>query len=187
VEEEMIPVKVERMFLSNMGFVVLLKGDDDPRSLPIFIGATEAHAIALWINDVEIPRPMTHDLLKNMLDCLECRVHRVEISELKEGTFYANIVIDVDGVETGVDARPSDAIALALRAGVSIYVSGSLMDEAGKVLDEKGDEQASDETDESRLEQLKAGLEQAISEERYEDAAEIRDSIRELEHHSSHN
>ena len=86
----MITVKVDKLFLSNMGFVVLLKGEDDERSLPIFIGAAEAQAIAIHINNVQMPRPMTHDLLKSVLDYLECRLLRVEVCELKEGTFYAN-------------------------------------------------------------------------------------------------
>jgi bifunctional DNase/RNase len=179
----MIQVTIDRMFLSNMGFVLLLKGDDDPRSLPVFIGAAEAHAIALWINKVEIPRPMTHDLLKNILDCAECRVHRVEVVELKKGTFYANIVLDIAGEETSVDARPSDAIALALRTGVAMYVSKSVMDQAGKVLD--GPESTDSEVPE--LERLRSDLETAIAEERYEDAAEVRDRIREIERHSNHN
>ncbi len=185
----MIRVKVERMFLSNMGFVVLLKGEEDPRSLPIFIGAAEAHAIALWINNVEIPRPMTHDLMKNILDCAECRVHRVVVTDLKEGTFYANIILDVAGKDTVVDSRPSDAIALALRTGVQIYVSDKVMQEAGKVFSDKGEEQddASQEASPSELEQLKDSLEIAVSEERYEDAAGIRDRIRELEHQTTQN
>ncbi len=185
----MVEVKVERMFLSNMGFVVLLKGCDDPRSLPIFIGAAEAHAIALWINNVEIPRPMTHDLLKNILDCVECRVHRIEVVDLQEGTFYARIVLDIDGEEIEVDSRPSDAIALALRTAVSMYVSSSVMEEAGKVFDEKGEEQNGEpvESDVSHLDQLREKLELAVSEERYEDAAGLRDEIRELEHHTTQN
>jgi bifunctional DNase/RNase len=179
----MIPVKIDRMFLSNMGFVVLLKGEDDPRSLPIFIGAAEAHAIALWINKVEIPRPMTHDLLKNILDCAECRVHRVEIMGLDKGTFFANIVLEIDGEEVNVDARPSDSIALALRTGTSIYVTNAVMDEAGKVVDGE----ANGESEAPELDRFKADLELAISEERYEDAAELRDRIREMERDSTKN
>lgn len=185
----MILVKVDRMFLSNMGFVVLLKGDHDARSLPIFIGAAEAHAIALWINKVEIPRPLTHDLLKNILDCVECRVHRVEITDLIEGTFYANIVLESNGVAIDVDARPSDAIALALRTGVPIYVSAAVMNESGKVFDQKneGGEGAPSPTGVSELEKLKKSLDEAVLEERYEDAAGIRDKIRELEQRTASN
>jgi len=185
----MILVKVDRMFLSNMGFVVLLKGDHDARSLPIFIGAAEAHAIALWINKVEIPRPLTHDLLKNILDCVECRVHRVEVTDLIEGTFYANIVLENNGVAMDVDARPSDAIALALRTGVPIYVSVSVMNESGKVFDQQSDggQAQTAGTGSSELEKLRKSLDEAVLEERYEDAAGIRDKIREMEHHTASN
>ena len=185
----MIRVKVERMFLSNMGFVVLLKGDDNPKALPIFIGAAEAHAIALWINNVEIPRPMTHDLMKNILDCMECRTRRVVVTELREGTFYANIVLDINGEDTVLDARPSDAIALALRTGAQIFVSDKVMQEAGRVFNEKGEEQAqlAETPQVSELDKLKESLAKAVSEERYEDAAGIRDRIRQIEHQTTQN
>jgi len=77
--KDMLAVEVTQLFLSNVGFVVLLKGDEDERALPIFIGAAEAQSIAIYINRVEVPRPLTHDLLKNMLDFLECRLMRIEI------------------------------------------------------------------------------------------------------------
>ena len=105
----MMLVKVEQLFFSNKGFVVLLKGDGDSRSLPIFIGDAEAHAIAIHINRIRMPRPLTHDLLKNTLDFLECRLMGVEVSSLKEGTFYARLMIERDGESMDMDARPSDA------------------------------------------------------------------------------
>ena len=85
----MVHVKVAGMSLSNLGFVVLLKGDPDPRTLPIFIGGAEAQSIALWLEQVKIPRPLTHDLFKNVLDCMECRLKRVVIryAFVKEGMF----------------------------------------------------------------------------------------------------
>ena len=85
----MIHVKVAGLSLSNLGFVVLLKGDPDPRTLPIFIGGAEAQSIALWLEKVQIPRPLTHDLFKNVLDCMECRLMRVVIKDVVESTFYA--------------------------------------------------------------------------------------------------
>ena len=132
----MIPTKVEQLFLSNMGFVVLLKGADDERSLPIFIGTAEAQAIALRINNVNVPRPLTHDLLKNVLDYLECRLLRIEVCDLKEGTFYARLILGRDGMEMPIDSRPSDAIALALRFEAPILVEPRVMQEAGRVFDE---------------------------------------------------
>jgi len=88
-----LPVRVEQLFLSNMGFAVLLKGEDD-RALPIMIGAAEAQAIALCINRVEVPRPLTHDLFKNVLDQLDCRLVRMEVCDLKDGTFFARLILE---------------------------------------------------------------------------------------------
>lgn len=185
----MILAKVHQLFLSNLGFVVILKGERDERSLPIFIGAAEAQAIALILNGVEPPRPMTHDLFKNLLDLIECRLIRIAISDISEGTFYAKLFFDYDGVQMDVDSRPSDAIALAMRYNCPIYVARHVMDEAGKVIDEehikqaqqseKGEQPESDKGQElSGLDLLQYRLDTAIKEERYEEAADLRDKIR---------
>jgi bifunctional DNase/RNase len=188
-----IAVKIEQLFLSNVGFVVLLKGDVDPRALPIFIGAAEAQSIALWINSVKVPRPITHDLLKNVLDYLECRLVRVEICDLKDGVFYAKLILVQNGMETTLDSRPSDAIALAIRAEAPIYVDPQVMDEAGRVIDEKQDAGTGDDSEggaESAathrpkaltpMDMLERDLAKAIVDERYEDAARLRDEIKRL-------
>jgi uncharacterized protein len=191
----MIAVKVDQLFLSNMGFVVLLKGTEDERSLPIFIGAAEAQAIAIRINSVEVPRPLTHDLLKNLLDYLECRLMRIEVSDLKDGTFYARLVLERDGSAMELDCRPSDAIALALRCGAPIYVARAVMEEAGRTFEqtqavETPDEPAAEHHEKkparqlTPLETLTQALEKAIQQERYEDAARLRDEIKHLK--SSH-
>ena len=133
---DLIMVEVDRAFLSNQGFVILLKGEGDKRSLPVFIGAPEARAIMFALERVPVPRPMTHDLIKNFLDFQECRLHRVIVSELREGTFYARLVLDNDGEEREIDSRPSDGIALALRCKAPIFVAKKVMDEAGKVIEE---------------------------------------------------
>lgn len=187
----MIQVKVAGLSLSNMGFVVLLKGEIDTRTLPIFIGGSEAQAIALQIDNVKIPRPLTHDLFKNVLDCMECRLKRVVIHDLVESTFFAVMVLEHDGVETEMDARPSDAIAMGMRCAAPLYVTQKIMDSAGVVLEEKEGvlkEQAKEEPSKVRppsrgtiLEQLKVKLEKAISQERYEDAAKLRDQITHIE------
>ena len=185
----MIPVKVDQLLISNVGFVVLLKGLHDERSLPIFIGATEAQAIALWTNKVEVPRPLTHDLLKSILDYMECRLVRVEICDLREGTFYASLILDTGGEERAMDSRPSDAINLALRLEAPIYVSEEVMNEAGRVLPGElstagGDAVAAPdgvrgaEAGETDLSGLQRQLEQAVVEERYEAAASLRDAIK---------
>ena len=189
----MIPVRVEQLFLSNMGFVVILKNDEDDRSVPIFIGAAEAQAIAIQIQGVEVPRPLTHDLLKNVMDYLECRLKRTEVCDIREGTFFGRMIVEVAGEEQEIDCRPSDAIALSLRTQSPILVHEKVMEEAGRVLDslEPDPESHGDEDDEDAeggepsratpLEILNRKLEKAISEERYEDAARLRDAIQNLE------
>ena len=189
--KDMLPVEVTRLFLSNVGFIVLLKGDQDERSLPIFIGAAEAQSIAIFINKVPMPRPLTHDLLKNLLDFMECRLMRIEIHDFKEGTFYARLVLDHDGILMTLDCRPSDAIALALRCTAPIYVAQLVIEETGRVIDENDlgetskDEDAkptpsSPKHNTSPLDSLKAALEQAVKSERYEEAAQLRDEIARL-------
>lgn len=190
----MIPVRIDQLFLSNMGFVVLLKSGTDERSLPIFIGAAEAQAIALRMNDIDVPRPMTHDLMKRILDFLECRLKRVEVCNLQEGTFFAKLILERDGDELDMDSRPSDAIALSLRFNAPIYVAEQVMDEAGRVFTEeetKGEtaDIVPDEVKKSvtPLERLKIRLERVITEERYEEAAKLRDEIRRIEGETNQN
>ncbi|MBN1557752.1 MAG: bifunctional nuclease family protein [Lentisphaerae bacterium] len=191
----MIPVKVDQLFLSNMGFVVLLKGAKDTRSLPIFIGAAEAQAIAIQINKVDMPRPLTHDLLKNVLDFLECRLMKIEVCDLKNDTFYARLILEKDGEHVPVDSRPSDAIALALRFQAPIYVEDTVMEKAGRVIEQGAAEpeaSAGGETGTGKsgpaprktltpLEVLQQKLARAVKEERYEDAAALRDQIKQME------
>ncbi len=178
----MIHVHVSQLFMSNVGFVVLLKGDNDPRSLPIFIGAAEAQAIAIQMNDVDVPRPLTHDLLKHLLDYLECRLMRVDITRLEEGTFYANLTLEQNGHAMKMDCRPSDAISLALRCDAPIHVAATVMDEAGRIFEDDdlpmSEEGQSPKEKPSVLETMKRELAKSIEEERYEDAAKLRDEIR---------
>lgn len=179
----MLHVKVAGLSLANLGFVVLLRGEQDPRTLPIFIGGAEAQSILIHLEHVEIPRPLTHDLLKMVLDCMECRLKRVVISDLVEGTFYAVLVVERDGVETEIDARPSDAVALALRCSAPIYVVKKVIEQAGLLLAEKEADPGKKGVDGqgSALTQLKTQLETAITQERYEDAARLRDEIKKWE------
>ena len=191
-DKDMLLVDVDQLFLSNVGFVVLLKGNQDERSLPIFIGAAEAQSIAIFINHVPIQRPLTHDLLKNLLDFLECRLMRIEINDFKEGTFYARLVLDRDGVLMTLDCRPSDAIAVALRCGSPIYAARHVFEETGRLLEnedlpekpsqsEPKPPQKLQEHETSPLDSLKASLERAVKAERYEEAARFRDMITSIE------
>jgi uncharacterized protein len=119
--------------ITNMPIIVLRDGDGQ-RILPIWVGVFEANAIALQIENVQTPRPMTHDLLKNMIDDLDARVERIVVCDLKDNTFYAAIHVATSGaVRHVVDARPSDAIALALRTGSPIFVEDRVIENARAV------------------------------------------------------
>ncbi|MFC1484766.1 bifunctional nuclease family protein, partial [Candidatus Neomarinimicrobiota bacterium] len=107
-----------------------MKEASGSRFLPVIVGSFEAQSIALALEDVQMPRPMTHDLFCNILEDLSVEVNEVVISELTEGTFYSKIVLASPMGTTDVDARPSDAIALALRVGAPIYATESVMEEA---------------------------------------------------------
>ena len=115
--------------LSNLP-IIILRDEDDKRSLPIWIGIYEANAIALELEKIETPRPMTHDLIKNILETIEARVLKVMVTDLKENTFYAVLHLQTGGTEYTVDSRPSDAIALALRVGAPIYVDEDVVRKA---------------------------------------------------------
>ena len=125
--------------------IVILRDTQSQLFLPIWIGVFEANAIALRIEGVEPPRPMTHDLLRLMLEQLGAQVEKIVISDLKESTFFAVIHVHHDGQSIGIDARPSDAIALALRAEAPIFVLRSVLDKA------QAAELATDVSDEERL------------------------------------
>lgn len=126
--------------ITNMP-IIILRDKDGQRVLPIWVGVFEANAIALQIENVSTPRPMTHDLLRNVIHDLRGSVQKIVVCDLRENTFYALIYLLVDGEVVAIDARPSDAIALALRARAPIYVEDAVIDNA-KTLEfapEKGD------------------------------------------------
>ena len=125
--------------------IVILKDKEGDRVLPIWVGLFEANAIALQIENVATPRPMTHDLLRNIITDLDGRVDRIVVSDLKENTFYAVVHLTVRGERVAVDARPSDAIALALRTRAPILVEETVIDTAKTV------DFTSDRTDSDRL------------------------------------
>ncbi len=119
--------------LSNMP-IIILKDEEEKRSLPIWVGIFEANAIALELEKISTPRPMTHDLIKNILESIDARVLKVVVTDLKENTFYAVLHVQLGDVEYTVDSRPSDAIALALRVAAPIYVDEEVVRRA-KTLD----------------------------------------------------
>lgn len=167
-------------------YALILKEVAGNRRLPIIIGAYEAQSIALEMEGIKPPRPLTHDLMKTIIDRLGVTLYEVTVSELRDGTFYARLSLD----SQEIDSRPSDAIALAVRYGVPIYVSEKVMEEAsfipegegeeGEKLAPSGKEKMIPGPKLSRLEALNLQLKDAIEKEDYETAARIRDEIRKL-------
>ena len=171
-------------------YAILLKEINGNRRLPIIIGAFEAQAIALEIEGIKPPRPLTHDLLKQITDNLGATTLEVVIDDLRENTFYAKIIFEVSALTNEIDARPSDAIALAVRAQAPIFVAESVMEVAAFVPSEEGEKEEADEkeekdekiphTKEAKLAVLQNKLREAIDAEEYERAAKIRDDIQRL-------
>ena len=126
-----------RVSLMNYQRVVILKEKDTERYLPIWIGPAEADAIAVKLQGVNVPRPLTHDLLNTVIDTLGATINSVVVSDLKNDTFYAKVILNVDGGQMEVDSRPSDALALAVRAEVTIYAEDTVLDKAGILLDKE--------------------------------------------------
>ncbi len=193
-------VKVDIIGLSSSpsvggAYALLLKESYGSRRLPIIIGSFEAQAIASALENITPPRPMTHDLLKNIIDELGASVVEVFIDELVENTFYAKLVLEIAGVTTSVDARPSDAIAVSVRTGADIYVNETVMDRAAFIpssnseipAEEKSEAGLEAETEnistssfEAKLSVLEKQLKEAIDNEEYERAARLRDEISRL-------
>ncbi len=146
---DMIEVHIDsvRVHLMTPQRVVVLKQVDSERYLPIWVGPYEAEAITVALQEVEMIRPLTHDLLKNVFGAFNAKIMRVEIIKLQEEIFYGNIAVVVDGREINVDSRPSDAIAIAVRAHVPILVNPDVMDEAGIVPEKDLPEEATPATD----------------------------------------
>lgn len=191
---------------STGAYALILKETHGSRRLPIVIGAFEAQAIAFEMEGIKPPRPLTHDLLKALLDTLGSTLIEVCINNLTDGTFHAQLVIDNEGTE--VDARPSDAVALAVRCQAPIFVSEEVMDEVGFTPEDADEEAEDDEMDgdadgfeepeselfqqpkfekpkpetmpTSKIDQLRALMNKAITSEDYERAAQLRDEIQKM-------
>ena len=176
---------------SGGAYALILKEVSGNRRLPIIIGAAEAQSIALEMEGIKPPRPLTHDLIKNIITSFGAELSDIIIDELRDGTFYAKLNID----NQLIDSRPSDAIALAVRYGVQIYVASSVMEEASFLPEEEEDEEqpptspgkkekskaSAPAPKMTKLEQLNVQLKDAIEKENYENAAQLRDEIRKLE------
>jgi bifunctional DNase/RNase len=128
-----------RVSLMNYQRVVILKEKSSDRYLPIWIGPAEADAIAVQLQDVAVARPLTHDLLRSVIDTLGAHVNHILVNDLSNDTFYARIVLDVNGDALEIDSRPSDAIALAVRVKVPIFADENVLAKAGVLLDKDGE------------------------------------------------
>ena len=188
LQKEYLEASIENVSLSNMGFVVFLKEKDSDRVVPIFIGASEAHSISAVLNHQKTPRPLTHDLFKNVLDLLGGSLIKINITSVVGETFFATITLNVNDHMTEVDSRPSDAIGMALRCGAPVFIHRDVIKNAGIILDPKQDASehhglAPLDLPQGKLEIYREDMLKAVGEERYEDAAKLRDLILKLQKH----
>jgi len=183
---------INRSVTNTANYALILGEVNGMRRLPVIIGNTEAQAIAIALEGLVASRPLTHDLFKNTLDTLRTELREIIITDLREGVFFARLVLDRDGEIIEVDSRTSDALALATRFECPIYTYNNILETAGIVLegDEEADMQDERTTEtvsgdsESRpslsrmnIKDLNTHLEQMLQEENYEEAARIRDEL----------
>ena len=159
---KLIEVKIDslRVSLTNQQRIVVLKQVDSDRFLPIWIGPYEAEAITIALQEIEVSRPQTHDLVKNMITSLNAKLKKAVIKVLKDDVFYGVLVVEVNGKELEIDSRPSDAIAVAVRAHVPIMVSENVMDEASIIPEEVEQEEKiikGDDEKQPKIDQLTLG------------------------------
>lgn len=172
---------------TNGAYALILYELEGKRKLPIIIGGFEAQAIALKLENIRPPRPFTHDLFKNIADAFHLHVNEIIIDELHHETFYAKVICEVNGEVHEIDARPSDAIAIAVRFNAPLFVTEEIMDEAGIKEEQKEEDEdpvvepqetlQAEVSPDTLLSELQAALNEAISRENYEEAAKLRDKI----------
>jgi bifunctional DNase/RNase len=175
---KMIEVVIDsiRVSLMSQQRVVILRETISDRYLPIMVGIYEAEHLTLALQGVEVSRPLTYDLFVNILDTLEAEVVQVEVVSLKDETYYGNIAINIDGSVHNIDSRPSDAMNLAIRLNVPIYVSEDVLNEAGLIPeDDLGEALPDEEVDTERLSVFENYLDQ-ISPDQSEDKPDEEDS-----------
>ncbi|MCY3999573.1 MAG: bifunctional nuclease family protein [Bacteroidetes bacterium] len=184
MQEDIIPVEIVGLSTSATSggaFVLVLGEIGGNRKLPVVVGENEATAIVIGIEKKRPPRPMSHDLLCDLMEYAQIEVQDILIDAIDEGTFFAKIRFDQNGHQGMIDARPSDAVAIAVRLDVEILVAESVLDEASIVAGEE--DQPITHTPKqthSPIEKLELKLERAIEEENYEEAARVRDELAKL-------
>ena len=180
----MIPVKVQKISFHppSRSYAVILTEINGTRKLPVIVGAFEAQSIALALESMDTPRPLTHDLIGLLIKEVEAKLVAVRITNLEEGVFFATL--EINGKITGkrsVDSRPSDAIAVGLRMQAPIMIAEKLFDEAG--IENEDDEIPGETSTSLSVKELEDRLQVAVEGEKYEIAAKIRDQIKELIKH----
>ena len=184
----LVEAEVWTIARTDQGNAVLVRPVGSDTAVPIFIGQLEAQSILIGMGNVPMPRPLTHDLFLSVIQKVGVTIERIEITELKEGTFYAQLIVKQQGQQLNVDARPSDSIALAVRDKCPIFIDEEVVEEAGipvSTITDQVSETAEDDTKAMKLEKLEKELEKAVEEENYEEAARIRDLISEYKNADS--
>jgi bifunctional DNase/RNase len=180
----LVPAEVWTVAKAEHGSAVLIRPVGSDVAVPIFIGQAEAQAILIGLGSITIPRPLTHDLFISTLKNLKTEINRVEITELKNDTFFARLIVTHKGNDISIDSRPSDCIALAVRVKCPLFIDEFVVDKAGisvNVVNDAAQYNISKTENEEKLTQLKTALDKAVEEENYEEAAKLRDQIKELE------
>ena len=179
----MIPVKIQKIsyYHPNRSYAVILKELEGNRKLPVLVGAYEAQSIAMAMEYLETPRPLTHDLIVNLINGIEGKLSSVKITKLEDGVFFS--ILDIQSNSLGhreIDSRPSDALAVALRMHSPILVANDVMEEA-IILENDTEKIENDIQEEPQIKLLERQLQKAIDKEEYEMAARIRDKINEID------
>jgi len=192
----LIEAEIWTIARTDQGDAVLLRPIGAEIAVPIFIGPLETQALLLGMASVPQVRPLTHDLMVKLITTVNVEIDRIEISDFKEGTFFARIILIKDGVPFILDSRPSDALALAVRIHCRVYIAEYIIDELGIAVNlingyeekEKAEEKVETEKPELRenekikkIEDLEKRLKIALNDENYEDAAKIRDELQALD------
>ena len=169
---------------TDKGNAVLVKPIGSERAVPIFIGQLEAQSILIGLGNVPMPRPLTHDLFMSMMEKLNATIERVDITELRDGTFYARIVLKQGLKKIVIDSRPSDALGITARIHCPLYIAEAIVEEAGIAINLITEEEPSMEMpDPTEIEKnrLEEELQRAVEDENYEEAARLRDKINQLQ------
>lgn len=169
---------------TDKGNAVLVKPIGSERAVPIFIGQLEAQSILIGLGNVPMPRPLTHDLFITMMEKVNATIERVDITELRDGTFYARIVLKQGLKKIVIDSRPSDALGITARVHSPLYIAEAIVEEAGIAINLITEQEPSVEMPdlvEIEKTRLEEELQKAVDDENYEEAARLRDKINQLQ------